>query len=516
MSEQMQVRIGLSDIAEIAGVSLSAVSQWRKRHVDFPIPLADDTLGTVFDLNEVQDWLFRNGKTNESLSTEKRIWSSLNSIRTWWTPSSATDFLVNMLVLHKTWVSFGNQTQMWSRVLRDSESIFDEINAEILKTKIDQPYVPVLGLGELNIDRNVPEEVVASFLSLFAEQVQKNSSTISIFEALLEWRSRIDRFESTSTDSITNLLQALIPLDALRIADLAAGTGKLLHFSSDERSSTRDERNAVGFEINPQTLWLAKCRFYLSGEKLEAHVVNSLSFSHFENVQADAVICEPPMGIKLDVSRIEYLQNGRWKYGTPPVTSADLAWHQLALEALKPEGLAVIISPLATLYRTNILESQIRRRLVGAGVVVAIVMLPGRLLANTNIPTCVWILRKDVKAEDREILFIDLSDTAESKKNRVEIPSEVICATSELIQSWLKSKHIIDNLPFPATAQIVEETQEMDLMKVFKTMTADPIPRKAELLEMSQRLSTELSYLLAKNQNLMTELRHWTSERSGK
>lgn len=516
MSEQMQVRIGLSDIAEIADVSLSAVSQWRKRHADFPMPLADDTLGTTFDLNEVQDWLFRNGKANASLSTEKRIWSSLNSIRSWWTPSEATDFLINMLVLHHTWVGIGNQTQMWSRILNSKNGVFDEIPYVILETKIEQQNAPILGHSELKISNDVPEEVFRSFLELFAEQVQKSNSTISIFDALLEWRSRIDKFESTSTDSITALLQAFVPIDALRIADLAAGTGKLLHFSSKDRSANKDARSSVAFEINQQTLWLAECRFYLSGEKLESYKVNSLSFGNFENVRADAVICEPPMGIKLDVSRIEYLQNGRWKFGTPPVTSADLAWHQLALEALKPRGLAVILSPVSTLYRNNILESQIRRRLVNGGVVAALVLLPGRLLANTTIPTCVWILRKDVKAEGREILFIDLSDTGISKKNRTEIPNEITSVASEVLHGWLNSKAIKKNLPFPAVSQLVEESQEMDLMKVFKHMNAEPIPRKAELLVKSQALSTELSYLLAKNQKLMNELRHWTSERAGK
>ena len=51
--------IGLYEIAELAGVSSSAVANWRKRFVDFPEPLVELKSGPVFSERDVQLWLAR-------------------------------------------------------------------------------------------------------------------------------------------------------------------------------------------------------------------------------------------------------------------------------------------------------------------------------------------------------------------------------------------------------------------------------------------------------------------------
>jgi predicted DNA-binding transcriptional regulator AlpA len=52
-----------SDIAQMAGVSRAAVTQWRKRHSDFPAPKeAADTPSPLFDRTEIEQWLVDNGR----------------------------------------------------------------------------------------------------------------------------------------------------------------------------------------------------------------------------------------------------------------------------------------------------------------------------------------------------------------------------------------------------------------------------------------------------------------------
>jgi len=56
----MDVRlIGLFEIAELAGVSPSAVANWRKRFSDFPSPIVDLKSGPIFDENQVKLWLVK-------------------------------------------------------------------------------------------------------------------------------------------------------------------------------------------------------------------------------------------------------------------------------------------------------------------------------------------------------------------------------------------------------------------------------------------------------------------------
>jgi hypothetical protein len=49
--------VGLSEIAEIAGVSRSAVANWRARFRDFPKPVAELQSGPVFLRLEVRKWM---------------------------------------------------------------------------------------------------------------------------------------------------------------------------------------------------------------------------------------------------------------------------------------------------------------------------------------------------------------------------------------------------------------------------------------------------------------------------
>jgi N-6 DNA methylase len=51
-----------ADIARLAGVGRAAVSNWRKRHADFPAQVAGTTASPEFDLAEVTLWLAAHGK----------------------------------------------------------------------------------------------------------------------------------------------------------------------------------------------------------------------------------------------------------------------------------------------------------------------------------------------------------------------------------------------------------------------------------------------------------------------
>ena len=49
--------VGVAEIARRAGTSPGMVRNWRRRHADFPIPLAELAMGPVWDWPEVEAWL---------------------------------------------------------------------------------------------------------------------------------------------------------------------------------------------------------------------------------------------------------------------------------------------------------------------------------------------------------------------------------------------------------------------------------------------------------------------------
>ena len=76
MSQDATVTAG--DIARLVDVGRAAVSNWRRRHEDFPQPVGGTAASPLFSLPEVEDWLRRNGKAF-SVSLADRIWQQLRA-----------------------------------------------------------------------------------------------------------------------------------------------------------------------------------------------------------------------------------------------------------------------------------------------------------------------------------------------------------------------------------------------------------------------------------------------------
>ncbi|MEU0334217.1 N-6 DNA methylase [Streptomyces sp. NPDC006193] len=63
-------------IARLAGVGRAAVSNWRRRHADFPQPVGGTETSPTFALAEVETWLRKQGKLAE-VPLRERVWQQL-------------------------------------------------------------------------------------------------------------------------------------------------------------------------------------------------------------------------------------------------------------------------------------------------------------------------------------------------------------------------------------------------------------------------------------------------------
>ncbi|KOV56864.1 restriction endonuclease subunit M, partial [Streptomyces sp. MMG1121] len=63
-------------IARLAGVGRAAVSNWRRRHVDFPKPVGGTETSPSFALAAVEAWLRKQGKLAE-VPLRERVWQQL-------------------------------------------------------------------------------------------------------------------------------------------------------------------------------------------------------------------------------------------------------------------------------------------------------------------------------------------------------------------------------------------------------------------------------------------------------
>src|SRR2546422_11639234 len=71
--------VGLQEIATLASVTPSAVTNWRKRFPDFPSPLVELKSGPVFSESQVQAWLAR--RQGKELSSSTQFYEQLATKR---------------------------------------------------------------------------------------------------------------------------------------------------------------------------------------------------------------------------------------------------------------------------------------------------------------------------------------------------------------------------------------------------------------------------------------------------
>ena len=69
-----------ADIARITGVRPSAVSNWRRRHDDFPKPVSGTDKNPRFDLGAVEAWLRSQGRATE-IPADERLRQAFESAR---------------------------------------------------------------------------------------------------------------------------------------------------------------------------------------------------------------------------------------------------------------------------------------------------------------------------------------------------------------------------------------------------------------------------------------------------
>ena len=141
----------------------------------------------------------------------------------------------------------------------------------------------------------------------------------------------------------------------------------------------------------------------------------------------DVVLANPPYSIKAwDRDAWSSDPWGRNLYGTPPQGRADFAFWQHILASMDSKtGRCAILFPHGVLFRDE--ELEMRRRIVAADLVEAVIGLGPNLFYNSPMESCIVICRSKNPAERADkVLFIDAVNEV----------------TRERAQSFLADDHI--------------------------------------------------------------------------
>ncbi len=170
-----------------------------------------------------------------------------------------------------------------------------------------------------------------------------------------------------------------------------------------------DRISIYGQESNQTTWRLAKMNLAIRGiDSSNVKWNNEGSFLNdaHKDLKADFIIANPPFNDS-DWSGDLLKADARWVYGTPPAGNANYAWIQHFLYHLAPNGQAGFVLSKGSLTSNSSGEDVIRRALVDADLLDCIVNLPTKLFLNTQIPACLWFMKKNKNRRRGEILFMD-------------------------------------------------------------------------------------------------------------
>jgi type I restriction enzyme M protein len=216
--------------------------------------------------------------------------------------------------------------------------------------------------------------------------------------------------------SVVSLLVEMLEPYKGRVYDPCCGSGGMFVQSEkfvEEHGGKVGDLSVWGQESN-YTTWRL-CRMNLAVRGIDADIKwnNEGSFhkDEFRDEKFDFILANPPFNVS-DWGGERLREDGRWKYGAPPVGNANYGWLQHIVHHLKPTGTAGVVLANGSMSSSQSGEGDIRKALVEGDVIDCMIALPGQLFYSTQIPVCLWFLARDKKNNkfrDRrgEVLFID-------------------------------------------------------------------------------------------------------------
>ncbi len=332
-----EVVLNATEIGRLAGVARATVLTWRRHRDDFPAPAAGAHAGAVYNRAKVEAWLAAAGLLE--LAPGPRVWREVSH-----------------------WAQGGSL----------GEAVSDAAAAAARHGHGEALPPSVPGTLAWVITRGVDEVGVAAVLN-----------------------DLLDRYATVSGIPVTpaRIAECMISLagvgDGATVLDPASGTGELL-----AAALAGGAGRVLAQGVSAAAAELARARLFLGdGQGAVVAAGDALSADAFAGVEADAVVCHPPI----------------------PATGPESAmpWVQYALTHLKPGGRAVLAMPPSAAAAPS--GRQARAQMLRQGVLCAVIALPVAV-APPYVPLHLWVLeRPGLEAEpDPLALFVEAAPESQT------------------------------------------------------------------------------------------------------
>ncbi|MCO5967499.1 N-6 DNA methylase [Actinoallomurus soli] len=411
MSEYATALVTAADISRLAGVTRATVSNWRRRHADFPAPVGGTDTSPAYDLAAVRAWLSARGQLPEN--------SPADELRLLLRAQPETGRAVARLFPVVLAAAGLSRADLVSLPERSDDELASWTRSAVNALADEIPGVAEAASG--GVDASLLRALVRAVIAEGAE-----ATAGILFERLLEDSSVTGTY--LTPGPLAELMTALLAEDSgafpKRVLDPACGSGSLL--AAAARTGATE---VYGQDVLTGHAARAAVRLRLGAPAAAVTVRagDSLRSDAFPDLAVDAVLCNPPYGDRA-WGHDELAYDERWAYGVPPRGESELAWIQHCLAHLAPGAHAVLLMPPAVAERAS--GRRIRSELVRGGVLRAVIALPQGIAMPLHIGLHLWVLRRPGPDADvpPAVLFLDATSTKKQDHDWAELRETVLAA----------------------------------------------------------------------------------------
>ncbi|MFF9339355.1 N-6 DNA methylase [Streptomyces sp. NPDC014773] len=483
--------VSRAEIAKLAGVGPSAVTNWQNRHPDFPQELQVGHK-RLFRLADIVRWLddrpvpksaqreeepagvtygdraralsgrsegvpvagraagfaVSSPSAEQRRSRSRRVLAELlepQMVETWGAPSLTAYLPLPMCLLflrwgaHEDWAALEGRADAHLAVTpKDFLGEVGERADRLLKTCGVAPALrfALQGLEPLPA-ADVPQ-LMASVAELDREA----------FRDLLDAYADVVRMDSRSAftpRTVVALLSELVAPTGVsgRIHDPYPRGGELLS-AMVAASGDGSMLTVTAGKPDEATLRLTTMNLMLHGVTPRAgtrDIAQRPDSGERRQERVDLVLANPPFNAESVREPA-----GGWRYGSPPPSNANFAWVQHILSALGPGGRAAVIMADNAAVSDQPKERAIRQALVEDGVVDGILALPPHLFTGTAVSACIWFL--SAPSRRTEVHFVNARELGEMvTRTRRELRPDDVRLLGQIHRS------LRDGSPMPGEAR---------------------------------------------------------------
>lgn len=380
------VEVSSADIARLAGVRPTAVSNWRRRHSDFPAPVGGTEKSPRFSLDEVREWLAGQGRALDVDS--QRAFAQAVGTAAVFTP--VADTLRNALFALLDHAGDDRTDEHgWRRRLQADAAELAESQPGLTDA---EPF-PELDAAQVTMLNAALEAAAEGAIRDIADKLY--DETLS---------RRLGKGDTATPARLADLMVGLAAPGDGPLVDIACGAGSILMAAARHGC-----REVAGIEAEPARAQLAALRLRVAGfeppVRLRLQAADALATDPFGSGTAAAVVTNPPFNERGWAQEVRE-DEPWWGYGIPTGKDSELAWVQRALYQLRPGGTAVLAMPPASAVSSS--GRRIRRRLLSDGVLRAVIALPRGAFHGTALTPHLWLLtRNDGPTAAQSVLTAD-------------------------------------------------------------------------------------------------------------